>query len=349
MLLFWILLLALSLYIMGVICDQYFVNSLEKIAQKFKMSSDAAGATLMAIGSSAPELFVSLSAVFIKDAGAPVGAGTIVGSALFNILVIIGCSVIIKEATINWQPLMRDMLFYTISIIILLLFFLDGKISWIESLSFLFVYLIYVIAVIYWKKILPYQEKKPEEIEEPVLKKEKSCYDKITQPLDIFIGYFFPKAKHYFLNFFISILFIALLSFGLVESAKEIALITGIPKVIIALVILAAGTSVSDLISSVIAAKKGYGGMAVSNAIGSNVFDILIGLGLPWFLIFIINGAEVQVQNDDLYSSIILLLASVLLVFFVFFFQKWKVGKKSGYFLIGFYCLYLMFLIGKNI
>jgi len=81
--------LILALWLINKICDRYFVESLESIAEKFKLSSDFAGATLMAIGSSAPELFTSIAALSMVGSEA-VGAGTIIGSAIFNILIIIG-------------------------------------------------------------------------------------------------------------------------------------------------------------------------------------------------------------------------------------------------------------------
>src|SRR5680860_1690473 len=105
-----------SFYLLAVICDRYFVFSLDKIALKLNMNSDMAGATLMAVGSSAPELFVSIIALF-KPGQEALGAGTIVGSALFNVLVIIGASAMVRKAFIAWQPIVRDLSFYTLSII----------------------------------------------------------------------------------------------------------------------------------------------------------------------------------------------------------------------------------------
>ena len=119
---FYIIFLIFSFYFLAIICDRYFVNSLDLVAQKWKMSSDMAGATLMAIGSSAPELFVSLFALF-KPGNEAMGAGTIVGSALFNILVIIGVSAIIRKTVIAWQPVIRDLVFYCLSILLLIFAF----------------------------------------------------------------------------------------------------------------------------------------------------------------------------------------------------------------------------------
>lgn len=80
--------IVVACYLLSIVCDRYFVNSLDEIAQRRKLSDDVAGATLMAIGSSAPEFFTALIALF-HGGKVGLGAGTIIGSAIFNILVII--------------------------------------------------------------------------------------------------------------------------------------------------------------------------------------------------------------------------------------------------------------------
>ena len=156
---------------------------------------------------------------------------------------------------------------------------------------------------------------------------------------------FFPSSKKYYLTFIISILIIAGLSWVLVESAIKMSAILGIPEAIVALTVLAIGTSVPDTISSVIVAKQGRGGMAISNAIGSNIFDILIGLGVPWLVFLAINGGTIPVSTENLYGSVVLLFATVFVIFFLFILRRWKIGHKSGYFLIILYVLYLIWAI----
>jgi len=163
--------LLISFYLLAVICDRYFVDSLDKIANKLKMNSDMAGATFMAVGSSAPELFVAIIALF-KPGNEAIGAGTIVGSALFNILVIIGAAAMVKKAVISWQPVIRDVIFYSASIVWLLISFSDGSVSLGESIIFVSLYVVYIFAVLYWRKILPYvdNEKNDDEKEEDIKK-----------------------------------------------------------------------------------------------------------------------------------------------------------------------------------
>jgi K+-dependent Na+/Ca+ exchanger-like protein len=344
-----IIVLLLSFYLLAVVCDRYFVNSLDAISEKLKINSDVAGATLMAVGSSAPELFVSLIALF-KPGNESLGAGTIVGSALFNILVIIGASAMVKKAFIAWQPVIRDTLFYSLSIIILIFSFKDGVITMTEAGIFLLLYVVYVLAVFKWKKILPYKEETKdiiEDLEESLEKEEKkkTLLGKILGFIELGLDKLFPSAKHYWWVFFISIMVIAGLSWTLVESAIIIANFLHIPAVIVGLTVLAAGTSIPDLMSSVIVAKQGRGGMAISNSIGSNIFDILVGLGLPWMLILAFTGNTIHVATENLNSSIILLFATVLAILFLLLFKKWKIGRMSGLALIGLYAAYLVWAI----
>lgn len=342
MLIVYLVILLITFYLLAKVCDEYFVNALDQIAEKLKMSSDVAGATLMAIGSSAPELFVAIIALVKPGGHEAVGMGTIIGSALFNILVIIGASAAVKRAKLSWQPVVRDTVFYSLSIIVLLVTFWDGKITLVESIIFVVMYVIYIIAVMNWRKLLPYKDQGIVEEEDKKEKKDKNIWEKILSPLDFILDKFFPSPKHYYAVFFISISIIGALSWVLVESAVAIADILNIPAAIVALTILAAGTSVPDMLSSMIVAKQGRGGMAISNAIGSNIFDILIGLGLPWFVMLSFGKGSIYVSTENLLSSIILLFATVFVIFFLLALRNWKIGYRAGYFLI---CLYIAYLI----
>lgn len=344
----YLLALLASFYLLAIICDRYFVFSLDKIASKLKMNSDMAGATLMAVGSSAPELFVSFIALF-KPGNESMGAGTIVGSAIFNILVIIGASAMVRNAFIAWQPVIRDIIFYSLSIILLIYSFWDGKITLIESISFLALYTVYVIAVLQWRKILPYEDdgKSPvDELRENEEKEiaEKSILGRFLNSINWVLDFIFPKQEKYWSVFFMSVAFIAGLSWVLVESAVEISIILHIPAVIVGLTVLAAGTSIPDLMSSIIVARQGRGGMAISNAIGSNIFDILIGLGLPW-LVVTAGGKIIPVATESLNSSIILLFATVVAVLGFLIAKKWHINKVAGISLIGIYIGYLLWNI----
>ena len=333
--------LLLSFYLLNEVTDRFFVPSLDKIAEKWKMSDDAAGATLMAAGSSAPELFIAIIALVSGD-NFDIGVGTIVGSALFNLLVIIGAIGLVRKSTVAWQPMLRDILFYLISIGLLYWAYSSGHISMMHVAIFVGVYVVYVIAVIYWRRILPHDEQKDEEEDDD---EEDPNWKKYFRPLDFILEKLFAPEKYFGINFIISIALIAGLSWVLVESAVHISEILEVPKYIVGLTILAFGTSVPDMMSSIIVAKQGRGGMAISNALGSNIFDILIGLGLPWLVLIFMKDTGITVNTGEISQHILVLLGSVAGMFVLFLLTRWRVNRLIGVLMIGSYLIYLAYVI----
>lgn len=129
---------------LAIVCDEFFVPALGVIIEKLQISDDVAGATFMAAGGSAPELSTSIIGVFL--ARSDVGIGTIVGSAVFNILFVIGMCTVFSKAVLQltWWPLFRDVLFYCASILVLIACFNDYEIAWYESVALLTMYGLYV-------------------------------------------------------------------------------------------------------------------------------------------------------------------------------------------------------------
>jgi len=161
--------LALMLYMfkaLGTICDEYFVPALEVIVEKLDISNDVAGATFMAAGSSAPELFTSLVATFlIVNEG---GVGTIVGSAIFNILVIVGLTGYAacqeRDLPIWWYPLSRDCAFYLLAVIELVIFLKTGEeVSWYEGVIMIATYASYIGYMKFNPRIVSYFDLQPPE------------------------------------------------------------------------------------------------------------------------------------------------------------------------------------------
>ncbi len=335
-----IIALLISFYLLNEITDKYFVPSLDAISNKMKMSDDAAGATLMAAGSSAPELFISIIAVIYGGDNLEIGVGTIVGSALFNLLVIIGAVAFVRSSKVAWQPMFRDMLFYTLSIGALYWAFSSGVITLWHVVGFISLYIVYVVAVLNWKRIFPYERAVLEEEDE-----EDPSWKKYLRPIDFVVDFIFAKRERFVYNFLASVTTIALLSWVLVESAVVVSDALGIPKYIVALTVLAFGTSVPDMMSSIIVAKQGRGGMAISNALGSNIFDILLGLGLPWLILIIGSGNNLEVAGSNITSHIFILLASVVGMFTVFLITKWRVNRFVGVLFLGSYMAYLAYVI----
>uniref|UniRef100_A0A8D1ELP6 Solute carrier family 24 member 4 n=1 Tax=Sus scrofa TaxID=9823 RepID=A0A8D1ELP6_PIG len=136
-------------YALAIVCDDFFVPSLEKICEKLHLSEDVAGATFMAAGSSTPELFASVIGVFITHGD--VGVGTIVGSAVFNILCIIGvCGLFAGQVVhLTWWAVCRDSVYYTLSVIVLIAFIYDEEIVWWEGLVLIILYVFYILIMKY--------------------------------------------------------------------------------------------------------------------------------------------------------------------------------------------------------
>jgi len=131
-------------YGIAVLCDNYFEPALEKICDHFGLEEDVAGATFMAAGGSAPELATSLLGVFVTKSD--IGIGTIVGSAVFNVLFVIGvCAILAPNLDLTWWPLARDCTYYCFSILVLTICILDQKIDWYEAVLLLGLYVIYVL------------------------------------------------------------------------------------------------------------------------------------------------------------------------------------------------------------
>lgn len=130
---------------LAIVCDEFFVPSLDVIIEKLDITDDVAGATFMAAGGSAPELFTSVIGVFVSFDD--VGIGTIVGSAVFNILFVIGmCALFSKTMlSLTWWPLFRDCTFYSVSLIALIYFFRDNEIHWWEALILFSIYIAYAV------------------------------------------------------------------------------------------------------------------------------------------------------------------------------------------------------------
>lgn len=128
---------------LAMVCDEFFVPALDVIIEKVGISEDVAGATFMAAGGSAPELFTSVIGVFISFND--VGIGTIVGSAVFNILFVIAMCVLFSRTVLEltWWPLFRDVTFYSVALLLLVYFFLDNNIYFYEALVMFIIYILY--------------------------------------------------------------------------------------------------------------------------------------------------------------------------------------------------------------
>ena len=385
----------LAIYMFGalaLVCDGYFVPSLEKITDKLHIHSDVAGATFMAAGSSAPELFTSVIGVFITKGD--IGLGTVVGSAVFNMLFIVGACGLFAGSTLRLSrwPLLRDSFCYLASIAALIATLYDRKVQWYEALVLICMYLVYV-SIMYFNQALERvfekvtgfyniapdieqsakQERKSlikdndrgqvteEDQEVRIIKQNDDSPFSVPQglisrtlwlielPMTCLFYVTIPDCrksrweKWYLVSFFISVFWIAILSYVLVWMVSIIGFTLGISDVIMGLTFMAAGTSVPDGISSLIVARQGDGDMAVSNTIGSNVFDILLCLGLPWLLktTVVDLGGYVDVLSGSVSYTALSLFGTVFVTLFCIAWKKWRLDKCLG---IVFLLLYIAFI-----
>ncbi|KAM4749903.1 sodium/potassium/calcium exchanger 3-like [Anableps anableps] len=504
---------------LALVCDDYFVPSLEKICERLHLSEDVAGATFMAAGSSAPELFTSIIGVFITKGD--VGVGTIVGSAVFNILCIIGvCGFFAGQAVkLSHWALLRDSIYYTFSIIALIVFIYDEKVCWWESLVLILMYAVYILIMKFNGKAHRYFSRRKKgsgnlangltgstDLEDNVsydatavlLKKANfhctpsvlmvdellSAYPhqlsfseagmrimitshfsprtRLTMasrmlinerqrlinttetrvncitngdsdpaarvlgrrglengmggaeqgfngrcrlqrlesgnetenednennendgegegdddsegplvpfkvpagvcnklkwlmmwPLSLLLFFTIPNCakrrweRWFMVSFFTATIWIAGLSYIMVWMVTVIGFTLGIPDVIMGITFLAAGTSVPDCMASVIVARQGLGDMAISNSIGSNVFDILVGLGLPWALqtLCIDYGSNVHLNSRGLIFSVGILLASVFFTVLGVHLNKWTLDWRLGLACLIMYAIFLCFSV----
>ena len=139
---------------LAILCDDYFCESLEKICDALRLSEDVAGATFMAAGSSAPELVTAIITIFVAPGHA--GVGTIVGSAVFNLCVIVGLSCLCSSRPLElfWWPVARDVVIYTVSIVTMLVVMFDGLVSALEGGLMTLLYVVYLALMVFNQRII---------------------------------------------------------------------------------------------------------------------------------------------------------------------------------------------------
>ena len=365
---------------LAIVCDDYFVPSLDEIIEELKLSPDVAGATFMAAGSSAPELFTSLMGVFAVQND--VGIGTIVGSAVFNLCCIIGGTALFTPTalTIDWKPITRDSFFYGCSIAAMIyvlkpeaydgetvqghdhITLEEGKgiVFWYEAVALVVGYCLYVFAMAQNDTLMAVmgrcsgenvaEQLEDEEGEEEEEEEEDSPISKAVQrPLKLAFEVTIPDCtlehnkKRYMVTFTMSIVWIGVLSYFLVTWASKLGCLWHIHPSIMGVTILAAGTSVPDAIGSLLVAQEGKGDMAVSNAIGSNVFDILLGLGLPWLLGAAIYQKPIDVDAANIVPLSIILFSTLIAVYGVAVVSRFTLTKMVGGIFFSFYFAFVAY------
>ena len=289
-----------------------FTDGACAIARRWNVSEMVIGLTIVALGTSLPEFMVSFFSVL--KGSADMSVGNIVGSNIFNTLIIVGASAMMMK-----MPVERSLLVYDIPISMLAalcLFsvaYFDGNISRVEGVV-LFLFFCAFLYYTFWRS----RKNNPDAMQE-MSKTEQMSIIKILVLL---------------------VVGCACLVYGgqlMVDNAAELAREWGISERIIGLTILAAGTSLPELATSMIAARKGSNGLALGNAIGSNVFNIA-------FVIGICSIVKPMVVSDISVADWIMLIFSNVLLWMLAFAKRSLVGWK-GAILVAAYILYLLYIL----
>ena len=170
----------------------------------------------------------------------------------------------------------------------------------------------------------------------------------IMKPAQVMLSLTVPDCRRhvklYPLTFLMSILWVAVFSYIMVWMVTLIGFTVGVPDSVMGVTLLAAGASVSDTYASARVARSGHGNMAFSNCIGSNVFDILVCLSVPWFLrtVIVAPGSSIMVGNSGLVFAVALVLVTLLLSIIVLHVSHWTLGPTLG---IAFLSLYSIFVL----
>ncbi len=293
---------------------ELLVRGAVAIAHKFGMSSLSIGLTIVAFATSAPELAVSVSAAL--DGAPEISIGNVVGSNIANIALILGLAAVISPMLVEHKVLRIDTPIMLVAVIIMCVFMLDELVDSKEGM------ILVACLVAYIGYTLRNAKGRKEPYEEDV---------EVTGA---------SMAKPVVVDLLMLIAGLAMLVGGgnvMVTSVVTIVEILDISQAVIGLTVVAVGTSLPELATTLVAARKGYGDMAIGNIVGSNIFNILGILGITAITEPLEGGAI------DLVDMGTLTLFSVLVVLFMF--SRKQVDRKEGVALLAGYILYTVWLV----
>ena len=290
-----------------------FVDGSSGLAANFRVPAVIIGLTVVAMGTSAPELAVSTSAAVAGSN--EIALSNVVGSNLFNLLMVIGVCALFKAVPTPKEMLKRDMwwnIAVTAVLLVMIFNFGSGKNGYIrrfEGILLLLGIISYIVIVV-----------------RSALKNRETADDVKILPVWLSIIYIIGG--------------VAAIIFGgdlVVDNASKIAEQLGMSKTLVGLTIVAIGTSLPELVTSVVAAKKGNAGIAMGNAIGSSIFNILFILGIASTL------SPIKVDPDLLVDTIVLLAVTVMTL--IFSKTKNEVNRWEGTVMVLCYCAYTAYII----
>ena len=287
-----------------------FVEGAAGIAAKFGIPQLVIGLTIVAMGTSAPEAAVSIAAAFKRTADITIG--NVVGSNIINILVILGVTALIVAVAVQQSTVRYEIPFVIlVTIVLLVMGALDGKIGRLDGVILWALFIVYLIYLFLMAK--HGREEEETQMDAPVWK------------LLLFV-----------------VIGAALIVIGAdvsVDAASEIARVIGLSERFIGLTIVALGTSLPELCTSVVAARKGNADLAIGNIVGSNIFNILFVVGTTALII------PVPFNPAFVVDTAVAIGAAVLL--WVCVFRKKKLTRPGGILMLAAYAGYFAYLMMK--
>jgi len=296
------------------------VKGASRLAAVLGISPLVIGLTVVAFGTSSPELAVSIKAALSDQAS--IAVGNVVGSNIFNVLFILGLSAVIVPLVVSQQLVRLDVPLMIAFSVIVLFFSLDGKFGRTDGLMLVASLVIYVCFLMYQSR------RESAEVKGEYAKE---------------FGIEGRPNRSWFKNIVLVLSGLALLVLGsrwLVDSAVSFAQYLGISELIVGLTIVAAGTSLPEVVTSVTAAIRGERDIAVGNIVGSNIFNIMGVLGFA--SIVAPTGIEVSsaVSRFDIPVMIVVAFACLPI-----FFTGGVISRKEGALFLGYYVTYTLYLI----
>lgn len=286
-----------------------FVDGASGIASRLGIPQLVIGLTIVAMGTSAPEAAVSISAAL--KGNAEITIGNIVGSNILNILIILGITSVIISVKVAASTVKYELPFMIAITAVLLLFgYTGGNITFFEGI------LLWVLFILYLTYLFIMAKKNKEEADDK--KEEKPLWKLI---IFILLGLFM-------------IVFGSNIS---VDGASAIAKAVGISERFIGLTVVALGTSLPELVTSIAAARKGKADIAIGNVVGSNIFNILFVVGTTSLITPVVFASNFIIDTAIAIAAGILLLVGVL--------RKKELGRVTGIIMLVCYVAYFIYLI----
>lgn len=298
----------------------FFVDGASSIAKRLRIPSLVIGLTIVAFGTSAPELAVSITAA-MKGSN-DIAIGNVVGSNMFNLLVVIGMSALLCPLTVKLSMIKKDYPLSIAAVLLLGILAMDQIFRGTESMTLGRMDGIMLLLAFAFFMYLTVQEGLRGRQES--LEAQEEIEVKYTMGMSILV----------------SVLGLAGIILGgdlTVDGAKEIARFFGLSEALIGLTIVAIGTSLPELVTSIVAAKKGESDISLGNVVGSNIFNIFLILGVSSSIL------PMTVTNTYLYDIGLLILVSI--VIFIPIAVTKKVGRAMGALMVFSYVLYTAYLI----